>query len=202
MKRKLIKVTSQPARLIKVTSQPVRPIKVTSQPVRDSSLKLITEPNHKKINETTTFLTRSSNRVFIVGGGPSLLNLNLEFLNSEDVICVNKAIDLVKNPKYFITMDYSFFNKIGSSVKHIVSRAQSSHFVINRQHPYMQNISGVYIDTKHNIQYSDLNLFSSVISSYRETNNISGFGQTIEEFSHGENSGYCAIQFAVLAGYT
>lgn len=214
MKRKLIKVTSQPVRSNNLNnSQPKSSAarSVTPRLQSNSSeaavkhtkaLPPFTRPNHKKINETTTFLTRSSNRVFIVGGGPSLLNLNLEFLNSEDVICVNKAIDLVKNPKYFITMDYSFFNKIGSSVKHIVSRAQSSHFIINRQHAYMQNINGVYTDIRNNTQYSNLDLFSSVISSYRETNNISGFSQTIEEFSHGENSGYCAIQFAILAGYT
>jgi hypothetical protein len=186
MRRKLIKIVSG----------------LTPNKAIDILLDPISTSNYKKINETTIFLRKSSNRIFIVGGGPSLLNVNLEFLNSEDVICVNKAIDLVKNPKYFITMDYSFFNKIGSSVKNIVYRAQSSHFIINKQHSYIQNVNGVYTDVRHNLQYSDLNLFSSVINSYKETNNITGFGQTIEEFSHGENSGYCAIQFAILAGYT
>jgi hypothetical protein len=175
---------------------------LTTDKSTNTTLDLMSKSNYKKINETTTFLNRSSDRVFIVGGGPSLLDVNLGFLNDEDVICVNKAIDLVKNPKYFITMDYSFFNKIGSAVKHIVSRAHSSHFILNKQHSYIQDINGVYTDTKHNIEYADLNRFSSVISSYKETNNISGFGQTLEEFSHGENSGYCAIQFAILAGYT
>lgn len=195
MRRKILKISNKTIQ-DKNCNLPVLPTP------KHTNLSLLAKDKRKMINETTTFLTKSSNRVFIVGGGPSLLNVNLNFLNSEDVICVNKAIDLVKNPKYFITMDYSFFNKIGSSVNDVVSRALSSHFIINKQPSYIQKIDGIYTDVKHNLIYTDLHFFSSVISSYTETNNISGFGQTIKEFCHGENSGYCAIQFAILAGYT
>jgi len=198
MRRRILKVAVQPQR----TLQSNRPINVTPSGNTNRESRMVKPNRNVKLNEVTSFLERKSNRVFIVGGGPSLAKMDLSFLDGEDVICVNKAIDLIKNPKYFITMDYSFFTKIGSSVRSIASRAQSSHFVINKQHSYVQNINGVYTDTRHNLRYEGLEYFTSVISSFKETNEISGFGQNMIEFCHGDNSGYCAIQFAILAGYT
>jgi hypothetical protein len=154
------------------------------------------------LTETTTFLKRKSNKVFIIGGGASLINLNLDFIKNEDVICVNKAIDLIKNPKYFITMDYTFFKKDGVSIQETVNKAQSSHFVINKTHSYITKHNNVYTDTKNNIKYIGLEHFSSIIDSTKEITDISGFCETFEKFSHGNNSGYCAVQFAILAGYT
>lgn len=197
MRRRILKVTNIPSN----NQQPNRPI--TIKPMRPNvrDTHVPTPSKNVQHNEITHFLERSSNRVFIVGGGPSLKGMDLSFLDKEDVICVNKAIDIVKNPKYFITMDYSFFSKVGSSIRSIVSKAQSSHFIINRQHSYIQNIGGVYTDTRNNLRYEGLQYFNSVISSYKEINEISGFGQNLTEFCHGDNSGYCAVQFAVIAGY-
>lgn len=197
MRRRILKVSNN----IQEQQQPNRPImiKPIKSTVRENKAPISSK--NVQVNEVTHFLERKSDRVFIVGGGPSLKNMDLSFLNDEDVICVNKAIDLVKNPKYFITMDYSFFGKIGSSVRSVVSKAQSSHFIVNKQHTYIQNVGGVYTDTRHNLRYEGLHYFSSVISSYKETNEISGFGQNMTEFCHGDNSGYCAVQFAVIAGY-
>jgi hypothetical protein len=198
MRRRILKVVVEPTK----ATQPNRPINVNQIKHIDKESRLVKTNRTMNINETTRFLEKGSDRVFIVGGGPSLSKMDLEFLTGEDVICVNKAIDLIKNPKYFITMDYSFFTKIGSSVKNIASRAQSSHFVVNKQHSYIQNINGVYTDIRHNLRYEGLEYFTSVIGSFKETNAISGFGQNMVEFCHGDNSGYCAIQFAILAGYT
>lgn len=197
MRRRILKVTN----IIPAKQQPNRPITVKPirPTVRDTKTPVVNR--NVQLNEVTHFLERDSDRVFIIGGGPSLKGMDLSFLDNEDVICVNKSIELVKNPKYFITMDYSFFSKIGSSIRSVVSKAQSSHFIVNKQHSYIQNIGGVYTDTRHNLRYEGLHYFSSVISSYKETNAISGFGQNMTEFCHGDNSGYCAIQFAVIAGY-
>ncbi len=198
MRRRILKIT----RSTPVNQQPNRPIviKPIKSTVRDTRSSI--PHRNVQLNEVTHFLERSSDRVFIIGGGPSLQGMDLSFLDKEDVICVNKSIDLVKNPKYFITMDYSFFTKIGSSIKSVISKAQSSHFILNKQHSYIQNIGGVYTDTRNGLKYEGLHYISSVISSYKETNTISGFGQNMTEFCHGDNSGYCAIQFAILAGYS
>lgn len=197
MRRRILKVSS----VTPEQHQPNRPImiKPIKSNVRETKAPIPTRS--VQINEVTNFLERKSDRVFIVGGGPSLKGFDLSFLDNEDVICVNKAIDLVKNPRYFITMDFSFFGKIGSTIRSVVSKAQSSHFIINKQHSYIQNVGGVYTDVRHNLRYEGLQYFSSVISSYKETNEISGFGQNMTEFCHGDNSGYCAVQFAVIAGY-
>jgi len=197
MRRRILKISNnQP-----VNVQANKPILISPIRSNNREVRAPIPSRNTQVNEITHFLERSSDRVFIVGGGSSLIGMNLSFLDNEDVICVNKSIDLIKNPKYFITMDYSFFTKIGSSVRTISSRAQSSHFILNKQHSYIQNINGVYTDTRSGLKYEGLHHFSSVISSYKETNAISGFGQNMTEFCHGDNSGYCAIQFAVLAGY-
>jgi len=196
MRKRTLAVSVKPLKI----NQANRPIII--KPGINNAKKIVGSNKPAIINENTRFLEKVSQRVFIIGGGPSLAKMDLSFLEHEDVICVNKAIDLVKNPKYFITMDYSFFGKIGSSIKNIVHRAQSSHFVLNKQHSYIQNINGVYVDMRNGLRYEGLEHFNSVISSFKETNEISGFGRNMIEFCHGENSGYCAIQFAILAGYT
>jgi hypothetical protein len=211
MRRRIIKISVAPPEQQANRPITIRPINSNSK-INNPNInrpsnqappdRLVKHTREVPINETTRFLERKSNKVFIIGGGPSLSGLDLSFLDSEDVICVNKAIDLVKNPKYFITMDYSFFGKVGSSVRAITARAQSSHFIVNKQHQYIQNIKGVYTDTRTNFRYEGLGHFTSVISAFKETNAISGFGQNLTEFCHGDNSGYCAIQFALLAGYT
>lgn len=197
MRRRILKITTEPSRLKPnvTANQRIKPNNSSQEhrlPIPSKSI---------NVNETTQFLTGNSDRVFIIGGGPSLNKINLSFLNNEDVICVNKAIDLIKNPKYFITMDYSFFAKVGSTIKTITAKAQNSHFIINKQHSYIQKKDGVYTDTRYNLKYEGLEHFSSVITANNEIDTISGFGKTIGEFCHGQNSGYCAIQFAILAGY-
>jgi hypothetical protein len=198
MRRKVIKNIIAPQT---ITTE-VKPDVVIELSQFDKLIRKLKQEPHVNLNETTNFLDTGSKEVFIVAGGPSLAKTDLSFLEGRDVICINKAIDLVKNPTYFITMDYSFFSKVNKTPKEIAQLAQSSHFIINKQHSYIQKINGFYVDTRHGLQYSGLEHFSSVISSVKESNEITGFGQTFSEFSHGENSGYCAIQFAILAGYT
>jgi hypothetical protein len=205
MRRRIIKISAkQPEETQANRPILIRPINNNqSRSINvNSRNRIIKSSSESSLNEITNFLERKSERVFIIGGGPSLINVDLSFIKDDDVICINKAIDLIKNPKYFITMDYSFFGKIQSSVKAVTTRAQSSHFIINKQHQYIQNIRGVYTDTRTNYRYEGLRHFTSIISAFKETNAISGFGQNLAEFCHGDNSGYCAIQFAILAGYT
>ena len=61
----------------------------------------------------------------------------------------------------------------------------------------MEHSNGYVTDTRANMTYDDLYKYDSVISS---TNKI-GFGTTLQEFSHGDNSGHCGIQLALLLGY-
>jgi|694.fasta_scaffold06144_8 hypothetical protein len=196
MKRRIPKIVVNPTRV-----QPNRPIQVVNQVQPQRQPVQINNAPTAPLNKRTTFSAKSSNRVFILGGGPSMKDMNLSFLKDEDVICVNKSIDLVRNPTFFITMDYSFFGKVGASVQTIAAKAKSSHFVINKGHKYIQEINGTYVDVRNNLRYTGLEHFSSVIESGLTTHDRSGFGLSLKEFCHGDNSGYCAIQFAILAGY-
>ena len=67
----------------------VRPIKQRSaiKPlIFPNTLKKFYKPHVKK------------NRVFIIGGGPSLKDVDLKRLTNEDTICVNASINFIENP--------------------------------------------------------------------------------------------------------
>ena len=74
----------------------------------DRTHKKMKERLAEPINFLQGEITRAINDVcFIVGGGPSLTGFDFSQLNGYDVIAVNKAVEYVHNPKYFITCDYS-----------------------------------------------------------------------------------------------
>ncbi len=150
----------------------------------------------------TTFLERNRDRVFIIGGGPSLVNFDFSILNNEDTICVNKAIEFIANPTYFITMDYTFFGKTKLSINDIANKVKSSHFIVNATNEYIHYIDGIFTDTRRNFKYENLNKFTSTIVSNITIDNNTGFGLTLNNFANGQNSGFSAVQFAILAGYT
>jgi hypothetical protein len=150
----------------------------------------------------TTFVETDKSRVFIIGGGPSLLDFDFSILKDEDTICVNKAIEHITNPTYFLTMDYTFFSKTKLSIDDISKKAKSSHFVVNASNLCIQYIDGVFTDTRSNFKYDNLNKLTSIIVSNDVINNVTGFGLTLNNFANGQNSGFSAVQFAILAGYT
>jgi hypothetical protein len=135
-------------------------------------------------------------KVFIVGGGPSIDTNELKKLNSLDTIAVNKSAFFVPNPTHFITMDYSFMRKVGlPRVKNI--RA-SKHFVLNMSIDYIQNRNGVPTDIRSGYAYNQLfDIFDTIHICHRED----GVGLSFGDFRCGNNSGYCAMQLAFILGY-
>ena len=202
MRRRLRKVKVRPDKLrngpIKIT-----PTKSRNNDIINTSRGKVNLNDLPKfhVNKVTHFLPKSSNKVFIIGGGPRVKDFNFSLICGHDTICVNKSIDLVEKPTYFITMDYSFFTKVGKSIPEVISKAKSSHFIINKENTYIKETNGVILDTRSELQYKDLDKFTSVIDSNQTYDPIDGFSKTINKFCHGQNSGFCAIQFALLAGY-
>lgn len=162
-------------------------------PINPSSIKL-------RIKDKISTYHNKKDRVFIIAGGPSVLSIDLNLLKNEDVICINKSIDLIDNPKYFITMDYSFFSKTGKSTNEIKKKVEEPIFIVNTKENYIKKIDDVYTDTRMNLRYVGLENYT-IIESKRVIDEITGFGKNFNEFCHGNNSGYCAIQFAILKGY-
>jgi hypothetical protein len=156
-------------------------------------------------NEITHLVKPKRNRVFIIGGGTSLTDFDFSLLKDEDIIAVNKSIESVPHATYFITMDYTFItdnNKLTNADFNIIkNKSETSYFVINTSHKYMQNNNGVYTDTRIGLRYDALEKFTGVIRSNSTYNITTGFGNNTDTFTHGQNSGYCALQLALLLGY-
>lgn len=174
---------------------------VKRTPVALSKEDIAKNPSLTKVTIVNDIPAPENSKVFIIGGGPSLSNFDFSTLEGQDVIAVNKSIEHVQSAKYFITMDYTFLQKTQLTVDDINKKADSSYFVLNTGHDYIKNVNGIFTDTRNNLQYLKLNEFSGVIQSKLDYLPSTGFGKNISEFCHGSNSGYCALQLAILAGY-
>jgi hypothetical protein len=143
--------------------------------------------------------------VYIVGGGPSLKGFNFNCLKDKDVIAVNKAIRDVPWAKYFISIDSTFFDKVEPSFLEKLPPDTQTIFVANLAPSYMiKDEDGRVVDTRSNRVYK-LDCFDRVITSHTAT----GIGLTEDDFRTGgvtdelgSNSGFCALQLAVIEGYT
>ena len=132
--------------------------------------------------------------VYIVGGGPSLKGFDFNLLKNKDVIAVNCAVDQVPWAKYFITMDYALFNVYPRTK--IEQFTGKRYFISNMVPPYMIVQDGKIMDSRNQLCF-DLGCFDDVIFSYDEA----GIGFNWNDFRNGHNSGYSALQLAVLLGY-
>lgn len=132
---------------------------------------------------------------FIIGGGPSLKDFDFCLLQDKDTIAVNKSILDVPSPNYFITVDFTFLRKLSRS--RLSSVDTTKVFVACLNFDYIKEEDGRIIDTKHNIVY-DLSDFDLIIKSRGDR----GIGYQYKDFKNGLNSGYCALQYAVILGCT
>ena len=137
----------------------------------------------------------NSDEVFVVGGGSSLANFNFNLLRNKETIVVNKAILDVPKPKNFVTVDYTFIRKVGRNW--LASQPVSKFFVVDMAHSFMKKINNRYVDTRMNLVYENLDIFDIVIESHKQE----GIGYRFNDFRTGVNSGYCALQLAVVLGY-
>lgn len=145
-----------------------------------------------------------NDRVWIVGGGPSLHKFNFDRLVSEDVIAVNKSVFDLPKAKYFITMDYTFMTRTricGSNVDHkrlvgFSSNPAKKFFVVGSGGKFEKRSEFTVVDTFTGLVY-DLHLFNEVIWA----NERGGIGTSFDDFRSTSDSGYSALQLSVLLGY-
>ena len=169
-----------------------------TNPTRNYYKKPLTQQVKTPVNFLNAELPKTNKEVcFVVGGGASLSGFDFNKLNGFDTIAINKAVEFIQNPTYFITTDYSYFLKAALPIEKIKQKAQYTYFVANMEPPYMSFQNNQVIDTRRNFVYEDLYQYTGVIQSTKTT----GFGSTLDEFSHGSNSGHCGIQLALLLGY-
>jgi hypothetical protein len=134
-----------------------------------------------------------SNEVcYIVGGGPSLINKDLNLLANKDTIVINKSILHVPNPNYYISMDYTALRKIPFQNTDYTKIFVANMSILNEE-------NGALRDPKNKLTYLGLFLIFDMICMART---VDGFGATWKDFRCGNHSGHSAIQFALLMGYT
>ena len=191
--------------------RPVNSINRNTPPVRPTTFTPLSATNleNEVIPEHMPNVTQQPKRgkIFIVGGGPSLKYQDLKLLEDQVTMCVNASVNVVPNPTYFVSMDYSFFSKGADfHVDAITKKVQASYFILNKNNPGLEFDShkGIYTDNRPNVglQYRELHKFTKVVESVRERNPSQGFSSDWKGFCHGYNSGFCAIQLAILLGYT
>jgi len=142
------------------------------------------------------------NDIYIIGGGASLRDFDFKKLKNKDCIAINYSIVNVPTSKYFITMDYTFIDYIEQKTKKQLTKKKfkalpcEKYFVVATNNKYIQKQKDTYIDTRSNYKY-DLTGIDRVIPSNIEY----GIGHDYEHFVHGCNSGFCALQLALLLGY-
>lgn len=134
--------------------------------------------------------------VFIVAGGPSLKNFDFNLLCTKHTIAVNKSIFDIPNPNYFISVDYTFLRKVKKERNQFGAIDAKKFFVADLSHPDLVEYNGQIIDKKYNLVYY-LQDYNRVIKAQRPR----GIGYTFEDFCTGRNSGFCALQLAVVLGY-
>jgi len=162
----------------------------------------VNDENSLGVNNPINFITEKlpqTNRdiCFVIGGGPSLSGFDFTDLNGFDTIAVNKAVEFIPNPTYFVTTDYSYFMKASLTLDQIKQKTRSTYFIANMSHSYMAYKNNQIVDTRRHFVYEDLYKYTGVIQAYNKI----PFGDTVENFSHGDNSGHCGIQLALLMGY-
>jgi uncharacterized Rossmann fold enzyme len=152
-------------------------------------------------NISELFSKKNSDTVFIIGGGPSLKDFDFSSLIDQDTMCVNKAVEFVPNPTYFITMDYTYLTKTKTPISHFSKNGTATVFIINTSGSVKLNTKNKYFDNRVGLEYSRLNEFNFTIESDSIIDKNTGFSTNVSTFSHGENSGFCAIQLALILGY-
>jgi len=136
---------------------------------------------------------------FVVGGGPSLSDFNFNLLRDKTTIVVNSSIFFVPNPDFFISMDYTWFLKnnveYGVSSPYFKSKAKK-YFVVGFKGDRCIKTEHGVIDRNFNLEY-DLRVVDETIHASQ----YGGIGTTFEDFRCGRESGYSALQLAIVLGY-
>lgn len=135
--------------------------------------------------------------VYIVGGGTSITQKQLDFVKDKDVIAINKSCLSVPNAKYIITLDNTLLNKFNDKEKIDFAYVNGTKiFVVNLGHADLEDLGTQIRDSRHKNIY-DFKSFDMIIKSYNQF----CIGNSFKDFRCGNNSGYSALQLAVLLGY-
>jgi len=154
-----------------------------------------TESLKDRIRELMQNFGKDKREVFIVGGGSSLKDFSFEKLKDKNTIAVNMAALDVPNPTYCITGDSNIFRKVQEEFFKRVNTTWV--MVTNLNHPVMKWKDGRFEHRTTGFVYNPFSVDMLIKSA-----GLDGIGFSFNDFRTGYNSGFCALQLAVLLGYT
>ena len=176
--------------------------KSQSSSFRRSSL-IIDKTSPKVLTSISSIVSAKQNdRVFLVGSGPSLCGFDFGQLKNEDTICVNSSVFDVPKPNFFITKDYTFL------LDHLINCLQAKNnatilwnhvikiFVACYAEGSLQDTNGEIVDVANEIKY-DLCPVDWIVKNDKQF----GISSSLNDFRCGIDSGYGALQLAILLGY-
>ena len=132
------------------------------------------------------------NEAWVMCGGPSHKE-TVKVPAGDKVIAVNKDVYRYQNADYFITMDNRF--AIWEIQEKPLPPTPTKIFIANMADPNMKCEKSIS-DKRWGISYN-LSYYDMIIKSYQ----VDGFSFKWNNFRNGGNSGYCAIQLAILLGF-
>ena len=116
----------------------------------------IEELHHHKQNDS----------VYIVCGGTSLYDFPFHTLAERDTIVVNSALREVPNPNLFITVDYTFLRKFGTT--QVLSYPVPKVFVADFSYSFIKERNGYIVDERYGLVYRDISSFRYIIKSHTQ----------------------------------
>lgn len=125
-------------------------------------------------------------RIFIIGCGPSLEGFDFNLLKDEDTIAVNYAVKEVINPTYFMTADSGVIRKAVNSKFWEIPKSTTKIVVMGPEHPR-------FFAVKNCLKEFDVTIQPCRFDGY--------IGFDFKHFATGKNTGFCALQYAVLLDY-
>ncbi|MHA2120017.1 MAG: 6-hydroxymethylpterin diphosphokinase MptE-like protein [Promethearchaeota archaeon] len=131
-------------------------------------------------------------KIFIIGSGPSLKHFDFKLLDNQTTIAINFAAQKMFEagfiPTYFLTADSGVI--ITSVMKDFWGLKDKCITVVimGEEHPNYKRAKN-YLDS-----------FDVRLKPYRTDTGDMGFDY--DEFVTGKNTGFCALQYAVLLGFS
>jgi len=134
------------------------------------------------------------NEIYLIGGGASLRGFDFSTLQHKTTIAVNMAALDVPSPTFSITADSTILKRIQEG--EFTGIKTTWVLVTNPDHCTMKFRDGVFKNIHNGYVYNPF-----VVNMIIRNAGVEGLGFSFSDFRTGYNSGYCAMQLAILLKY-
>jgi len=134
------------------------------------------------------------NEIYLIGGGPSLQGFDFSTLQHKTTIAVNMSALDVPTPTFSITADSTILKRLQEGEFKNVKTTWV--LVTNPDHCTMKFKDGQFKNIRTGYVYNTF-----VANIVIRNAGVEGLGFSFNDFRTGYNSGFCALQLAILLKY-